>query len=80
MYAFLGDALYSKVKDGYYIYNSQLVKAEIEVIEHLKSPYLLVSHYPRLVKEKKGVLNELYDIYGNRDKNSSEILVPINIR
>lgn len=80
MYAFLGDALYSKVKDGYYIYNSQLVKAEIEVLEYINSPYLLVSHYQGLIRDKKDVLNELYDIYGNRDKNSSEILVPINKR
>lgn len=77
MYAFLGDALYSKVKNGYYIYNSQLVKVEIEVLECLNSPYLLVSHYQGLIREKKEVLNELYDIYGSRDKNSSEILVPI---
>lgn len=79
-YAFLGDALYSKVKDGYYIYNSQLVKAEIEVLEHLKSQYMLVSHYPRLLRKKEDVLAELRDIYSNRDKNSSEILVPINKR
>ena len=43
-----GDTLYSKARDGYYVFNAQLVKEEIAVLKGLKAPYLLVSHYKGL--------------------------------
>lgn len=76
-FAFIGDALYSKVKDGFYIYNAQLLKDEIEVLSALRSPYLLVSHYSGLVRKKDDVIGELKTIYGLREKNSSEIKIRI---
>ncbi|MBR5010117.1 MAG: MBL fold metallo-hydrolase [Clostridia bacterium] len=76
-YAFVGDALYSKVRDGFYVYNAQLLQAEIEVLKALKAPYLLVSHFRGLVRDRKAVLEELGEIYAARDKNSSEIRVRI---
>lgn len=76
-YAFIGDALYSKVKDGYYIYNAQLLKDEIEVLSALQTPNLLVSHFKGLVREKIAVIDELRAIYGMRGKNTSEIRVRI---
>ena len=76
-YAFIGDALYSKVKEGCYIYNAQLLKDEIEVLSALRAQYLLVSHFKGLVREKDVVINELKTIYGMREKNTPEIRVRI---
>ena len=76
-YAFIGDALYSKVKDGYYIYNAQLLKNEIQVLSALRAPNLLVSHFKGLIREKVAVIDELRTIYGMREKNTSEIMVRI---
>jgi glyoxylase-like metal-dependent hydrolase (beta-lactamase superfamily II) len=78
--AFVGDALYSKVKDGFYIYNAQLLKEEIEVLSALKAPYLLVSHYEGFVRKKEEALDELKEIYGQRVKNTPDILIPMNMK
>ena len=77
-YAFVGDALYCRVKDGCYVYNAQLLKEEIEVLERLQASLLLVSHHKGLVRGKEEVLRELKDIYGIRDKGSPEIRIPID--
>ena len=77
-YAFVGDALYSKVRDGFYLYNSQLLKDEINVLSALKAPCLLVSHFKGLVRERTEVLEELKAIYAMREKDTSEIKVPID--
>ena len=76
-YAFVGDAIYSKVRDGCYIYNAQLLKEEIEVLGALKAPYLLVSHYEGFVRKKEDVIAELKQIYELREKNIPEISIPI---
>ena len=74
-YAFVGDALYSKFRDGYYIFNAQLVKDAIAVLKKLKAPYLLVSHFKGLVRRRDEVIAELEELYRHRDKNSPEIKV-----
>lgn len=74
-YAFVGDALYSKFRDGYYIFNAQLVKEEIAVLKKLKAPYLLVSHFKGMVRRRNEVIAQLEELYHYRDKNSSEIKV-----
>lgn len=74
-YAFVGDALYSKFRAGYFIFNAQLVKEEIEVLKKLKAPYLLVSHFKGLVRRRDEVIAELEELYRHRDKNSPEIKV-----
>lgn len=74
-YAFVGDALYSKFRDGYYIFNTQLVKDEIAVLKKLEAPYLLVSHFKGLVRRRDAVIAELEELYQYRDKNSSEIKI-----
>ncbi len=75
-WAFVGDGLYSRVRDGFYIYNAQLLQSEIAVLRALRAPYLLVSHYPGLVRSKDAVLEELEAIYAMRDKDLAEIAVP----
>ena len=74
-YAFVGDALYSKFRDGYYIFNAQLVKEAIAVLKKLKAPYLLVSHFKGLVRCRDEVIAELTELYQHRGKNSQEIKV-----
>lgn len=74
-YAFVGDALYSKFRDGYYIFNAQLVKEAIAVLKKLKAPYLLVSHFKGLVRRRDEVIAELTELYQHRGKNSQEIKV-----
>ena len=77
MYAFVGDALYCRVRDGFYIYNAQLLRDEIKVLEALRAPHLLVSHLKGMIREKADALDELREIYGMRDKRSAEIRIPI---
>ena len=76
-YAFVGDALYCRVRDGFYIYNPQLLKDEITVLGRLKSSRLLVSHFRGLVRDKGEVIEELGMIYSQREKNSPEIRIRI---
>lgn len=72
-YAFVGDALYCKRKDGCYLYNAQLLKQEIEVLRGLKAQFLLVSHHDGLVRRKDEALAELEAIYRLREPGSPEI-------
>ena len=76
-FAFVGDGLYSRVKDGFYVYNATLLKDEIEVLRSLRAEYLLVSHFRGLVRKKADVLKELSEIYAMRSKNDPEIKVAI---
>lgn len=76
-YAFVGDAIYSKVDATHYIYNAQLLKSEIAVLKSLKASKLLVSHYPGLIRERLAVIDELEQIYKMyRVGDSPEIRVP----
>ena len=68
-----GDTLYSKARDGYYVFNAQLVKEEIAVLKGLKAPYLLVSHYKGLIRPRDAVIAELEELYRSWDKNGAEI-------
>ena len=67
-YAFVGDALYGREKNGKYVYNAQLLKDEIEVLKKLRAPWLLVSHYKGLIRRKEEVIAELEEIYQRRVK------------
>lgn len=76
-YAFVGDALYSKVRDGYYIYNAQLLQEEIAVLKSLNATFLLVSHFKGFIRRKEDVIAELEMIYEMREKNDAEVKVKI---
>ncbi len=67
-YAFVGDALYGREKNGRYVYNAQLLKEEIEVLRKLQAPLLLVSHCKGLIRRKDEVIAELNEIYQGRVK------------
>lgn len=72
-YAFVGDALYCKSKNGRYFYNVQFLQEEIRVLKSLKAPFLLVSHHPGLIRKKEEVLAELEEIYSLRTRGDSII-------
>lgn len=74
-YTFVGDALYCKRDKDYLIYNSQLLKEEINKLKSLKSQYLLVSHHSGLIRNKDEVIAELEEIYSKHEKDSSEIRI-----
>ena len=74
-YAFVGDALYCKAKDGKYCYNAQLLREEIDKLKELKAIYLLISHHPGLIRKKDEVIAELEKIYANRVQGSPEIFL-----
>ena len=74
-YAFVGDALYCKVKDGKYCYNAQLLREEIDKLKELKATCLLVSHHLGLIRKKDEVIAELEEIYAKRIQGSPDILL-----
>lgn len=76
-YAFVGDALYCRSKDGYYIFNVQLLKDEIAVLKQLKAPYLLVSHFKGMIRRRDEVIAELEELYRQRDKHSPEMRIKL---
>ena len=75
IYAFVGDALYCKAKNGKYCYNAQLLREEIDKLKELKATYLLASHHPGLVRKKDEVVAELEEIYAKRVQGSPEIFL-----
>ena len=74
-YAFVGDALYCKAKKNACVYNTQLLKAEIEVLKNLSAPFVLVSHFKGFIRRRTEVLEELETIYDMRSKESAEISI-----
>lgn len=77
-YAFVGDALYGRMKDGRCVYNVQFLKEEIAVLKGLRAPYLLVSHRKGLIRRREEAIAELEEIYGSRSKSSPEIVIREN--
>lgn len=74
-FAFVGDALYGKARDGSYVYNAQLLQQEIEVLGALRAPCFLVSHVKGLARSKEDVLEELKTIYGKKEKGTPDIII-----
>lgn len=74
-YAFVGDALYCKVRNDHFVYNAQLLKEEIEVLKKISAPFLLVSHHKGLVRGREEVISELKAIYEMRTPESPDIMI-----
>lgn len=74
-YAFVGDALYSRAKEDYCVYNATLLKDEIRILKELEAPYLLISHYKGFLCKKETVITELETIYKMRTRNDPEIRI-----
>ncbi len=73
-YVFLGDALYSKTKNGKYVYNAQLLKEEIELLKKLSAKFIISSHAISPIREKNIELSKLEEIYAKRQKDDAYII------
>lgn len=65
-YAFIGDSSYCREKDGKAVYNAQLLKEEIGLLERIPADKLLISHDRKFLRNKEVVLRQLRSIYGHR--------------
>lgn len=74
-YAFVGDALYCKTKNGAYTFSVQLVHDLLAVLKRLTAPNLLVSHFPGMVRPRAEVIAELEALYAMRQPGNNEILL-----
>lgn len=74
-YAFAGDALYCKTKNGAYTFSVQLVHDLLAVLKRLTAPDLLVSHFPGMVRPRAEVIAEFEALYAMRQPGNNEILL-----
>lgn len=74
-YAFVGDALYCKTKNGAYTFSVQLVHDLLAVLKRLTAPDLLVSHFPGMVRPRAEVIAEFEALYAMRQPGNNEILL-----
>ena len=74
-YILIGDSLYSKVKGDHYVYNAQLLKEEITLLEKLPGTYIFSSHEREPVKGKAGVVRFLQSIYEKKTKSDTYIYI-----
>ena len=74
-YAFLGDAIYSTMKQGKVCYNASVLKEEIAVLKNLSAKFFLISHDERFVRPKEEIISELSEIYSKRDPKESYIWI-----
>ncbi len=78
-YAFVGDGLYGRSKDGKYVYNAQLLREEIAVLKNLSAPFLLVSHLKGLICKKEAAISHLEKIYEMKLHNEPYISIDIKV-
>ncbi len=76
-YIFVGDSLYSKVDGDYYVYNTQLLKEEIELLSGLAGDTIFSSHEKNPLKRKMAAVRFLQSIYEKRQKGESFIRVGV---
>lgn len=71
----LGDAFYSRTKDRKPVYNVQLLKEEIQLLNELTGDKVFLSHEKRPVKAKRSMIRFLEKVYEKREKNNPYIEV-----
>ena len=74
-YAFLGDAIYSTMKQGKVCYNASVLKEGIAVLKNLSAKFFLISHDEIFVRPKEEIISELSEIYSKRDPKESYIWI-----
>ena len=72
-HAFLGDGIYSTVKQGRVVYNQGILQAEIKVLKSLRAENFVLSHDERYAVPRGEVIRELEEIYSRRTKNDPYI-------
>ena len=74
-YILLSDGIYSRKKDGKAVYNVQLLKEQIKLLQELPGDKLFLSHEKRPVKAKRSMIKFLEKIYEKREKNNPYIAI-----
>lgn len=74
-YAFLGDGVYSTVKQGRPCYNATLLKDTIDTLSGLQASDFALSHGSPFLQAKADVLSMLKSIYSRRIPNRPEIFL-----
>lgn len=74
-YAFLGDATYAQQKFGKRIYNIQILKELIQLLEKLDCQFVGLSHSRSFIHKREDILGLLNAIYNSREKGKNEISV-----
>lgn len=74
-YAFLGDGTYAKEKIGEHSYNTQLLKAEIDLLESMNVKYVGLSHSGHFIQNKESLILLHKQIYSRRKDNNPVIKV-----
>ena len=74
-YILLGDGMYSRKKDGKAVYNVQLLKEQMKLLQELPGEKLFLSHEKRPVKAKRSMVKFLEKIYEKREKNNPYIAI-----
>ncbi len=74
-YIFVGDSLYAKAEGDSLVYNTQLLKEEIELLLKLPGETIFGSHEKNPLKRKLAAVRFLQSIYVKRQKGESYIRV-----
>lgn len=74
-YAFLGDAVYSTMKQGRVCYNASVLREEISVLKKLSAKFFLISHDEKFIRPKDEIITELEEIHNKRDPKESYIWI-----
>jgi len=73
-YCFLGDGLYAMQKGFQSLYNTGILKEEIDVLKKVKAKNFMCSHKTPFGRSKAGVIRWLESIYDMRTKDNPYIL------
>lgn len=73
-YCFLGDGLYAMYKGSQSLYNTGILKEEIDVLKKVKAKNFMCSHKTPFGRSKAGVIRWLESIYDMRTKDNPYIL------
>ena len=74
-YMFIGDSSYCMMKDGKALYNSQQLKALIDLLKEKPASRMLISHDKKFVRNKAVLIRQLESIYEHRTPDSPYIYV-----
>ena len=72
-FAFVGDAIYPMQKDNHKVYNIQLLKEQIEIIEELNANKIFISHAKKPFVRQEVVVAFLKKVYAKRSSDSNFI-------
>lgn len=72
-YIFVGDAIYPAYRADKRVYNVNLLKDEIELLESLPGEYILTSHREKFVNSKSSIIKYLKKIFDAKESGNPYI-------